>query len=132
MPRRMSNARRVAIVVGTPLTMAAVMACSDANGDPGNTIHCVDGNNQIVDDDRCDNDSSSSFFFLMMPGHDDHRPGHRYSNLPPGHQRVAVNDQAGRSRIGLPSTGKVSTGAKFGGIGKGGVGNGGPNNSSGG
>lgn len=133
--RRKSNWFKYALAVGAALTLLALPACSGSNADPVTTVHCVDGNNTIVDDDKCDDDRSSGFFFLAVPGGDTHRPGHRYTNLPQGHQRVATNDQAGRSRIGLPGTGKVSTGTQYGGIGKGSVGsgnsNGGGNNSKG-
>ena len=122
--RMSAPASVTALAVGLAMT-GALSACSGTTDD---VVYCVDQNNQIVDDSKCDDSTGTSnnglFWYMVGRYGSGLQPGTRLD--PAQGQRVSPRDQAARERAGIPRTGKVSTGktgtvASKGGFGKGGT-----------
>lgn len=120
-------------VVLTALSAAAVLTmsgCAAFDDAPDDVVYCVDANNQIVDDAKCDDTTThggggtSPLFWYMI--------GRYQSGLSQGTaldpsyatSRVPYNDPTARSNAGLSKSGKVaqvgkSVSGKSGGFGSG-------------
>lgn len=117
------GARHGAISAPVAVISAAALVLSGCGAsEPDDVVYCVDENNMIVDEDRCDDTSgthSNGFFWYMV--------GRYNSGLKPGTSldpalssaRFRSTDSAARTKAGFSSTGKISTG-KSAGFGKGG------------
>lgn len=127
--RRTLSAGVLAVLAG-----AGVAACDDAADEEYRTqqhqfqcaVTAADGSMQAVDCDDVDDDSGSyggsAVFLYSMPINGTapaHAPGAR---LPAGGARISYRDTAGRTRWGLPPSGRVANGTvKTNIVGKGGA-----------
>jgi hypothetical protein len=111
----------------TTTVLAVAMGTAACDTEQEETrFYCADEQGQIVDENFCDDPNSTGGYFIWY-GSSSHYSG-RYTpgtKLPPGGQKISINDSAGRSRLGLPSSGKIANGStKTGVVGKGGSGSG--------
>ncbi|MBO0676756.1 hypothetical protein JRC04_04690 [Mycolicibacterium sp. S2-37] len=112
-----SISKRAKLVTAVTLPAALLMACEEAP-DEDFDLYCVNDKNEVVDPDKCPQEGSSGggmsgFFFMMLPMGS---PSYGYGSRIPGdkgYQRVSTTDSAGRTKAGLPASGKI------GGFGKG-------------
>ena len=123
------------VAVGRPFkaVTALILPASllAACGDDGEeyTAYCVNDQNQVVDDNRCDDTRGGAsggmngFWFVMLPsyGSPSYSSG-QYIPRDRGYQRINSGDTRARSNAGLAPKGTVKSGTKIGGLGKGGVG----------
>lgn len=112
------GARYLGLAASAALIGPGVVACG--SDEPQEQVYCTTADGVIVDEDHCDNSSghgAGGLFFLSYGSYGyGHQPGHQLT----GGQRIAYNDEAGRARLGLPSTGKAGNGvARSGGFGTG-------------
>jgi hypothetical protein len=85
--------------------LATTAGVTAACGGREHQVYCGDQNGVIVDDARCDG-RSGPYFFWTGPYGRGLKPGQRLK----GGTMIAPGDTAGRTRYGLPATGKVSNG----------------------
>ncbi len=115
------------------LGVGGLTACGDSPEDEFEDGHfyCTDRHGVVVAEEYCDTDdehyNSGNFFYFM--GSSLHAPPANYTSYPVGSKlpansvKVPVSDQAARTRLKLPPTGRVQNGTvKVGVVGKGGVG----------
>lgn len=131
--------RRIALPAVAALAALVLAGCADDQFEstPSDTVYCVDEDNTIVDESRCDDTStghgggggSALAWFLIGRYAGGLSVG---SRLDPAMStsRFAANDSAARAAAGLSSTGRVSNGisastGKAAGFGKGSGGSGG-------
>jgi hypothetical protein len=101
---------RIALVTAAAAAFA-VTGTGCGPSEPEDSVYCVDRGNHVVDDQYCDDNypggGSSHGYFLW------HTPGSRYysrGDVVSGGTLVRTDDAAGRSRLGLPSSGHVYSG----------------------
>ena len=120
-----ASARRGAMRIALVSAAAAAFAVSGAacsRSSPEDTVYCVDQNRRVVDDDYCDDGNSrggSSHGYYLW--HRSGRYSHPKGTVVSGGELVRTDDAAGRSRLGMTSTGHVNSGP----IARGGIGGGG-------
>ncbi|WP_420123407.1 hypothetical protein [Nakamurella sp.] len=118
--RRPLTLRLVSLAVGGLLVTPSLAACgSDHDGteQTEQTVYCVDGNDQVVDEALCDESNPGAGSHFLMFAAAGYLIG---SRLPAGGSRIAPTDQAARSAAGLAATGRAAgTVVKSGGIGRG-------------
>lgn len=86
-----------------------------ACGDEEQQAYCADENGVVVDPDFCEESGGDGYFIYHSSGYPTNaKPGYKLA----GGKRIAYNDSAARSKIGLPSSGKISSGGGFGGTAK--------------
>jgi hypothetical protein len=128
--RRMTS-KRVALTSTFLLLAAGGTAACDSSRQQDEGFYCATDDGTIVDEDYCDdnNGGGGGFFIWHSSGY---RSGYPVgSRLPAGGSKFAYNDQASRSRYGLPTTGRVGNGTiKSNVVGKGGSGSSGRSGSS--
>lgn len=124
-----SNRAKSAITT-TILAAAAGLALAGCGGEENPEVYCVNGENEVIDEDLCDHTNGSYnahgsyvpyFLFVGDVG------GHRYSSgqkIPSDYisrgQRISPTNATARANAGLPKTGPVSSGTRIsGGIGTG-------------
>jgi hypothetical protein len=102
---------RIALVTAAAAAFTATGAgCSTGRSE--DTVYCVDQNRRVVDDRYCDDNhpgggSAHGYYLWHSPGRHYYSPGSVVS----GGNLIRTDDTAGRSRVGLPSTGHVYSGA---------------------
>lgn len=112
-----SSASRAVTTPSVVVLAAAAFLGGCGTSEPDDVVYCVDKNNVIVDQDRCDDSSgttSNGAFWYMM--------GRYNSGLQPGTQlnpaqstaRFRSTDTAARTKAGVPATGKIATGKSSG------------------
>lgn len=123
----MSRSNKVKSVISTTILAAAAgLALAGCGEEDNRDVYCVDGDNNVVDEDLCDDAGNvhgggSYFFFVGNLGGHSYSPGQRIpqSYISTG-QRVSPTNPTARANAGLPKTGKVSSGTRVsGGIGTG-------------
>lgn len=122
----MSRSNKVKSVISTTILAAAAGLALAGCGEEDRDVYCVDGDNNVVDEDLCDDAGNvhgggSYFFFVGNLGGNSYSPGQRIpqSYVSQG-QRVSPGDSKARANAGLPKAGKVSSGTRIsGGIGTG-------------
>ncbi len=133
----MSQVPKAAAAVAVSATAVLVLGgCSAFDDSPDDVVYCVDADNKVVDDSKCDDSSSSggvgsnpAFWYLI---------GRYQGGLSQGtvldpsvsKYRVPYNDATARGNAGLSKTGKVaqvgkSVSGKSAGLGSGKSGSGG-------
>lgn len=110
--------------VATPSVVvlaAAAFLTGCGAGEPDDAVYCVDNDNVVVDDNKCDDSTGThgngAFWYMMGRYNSGLTPGTR---LDPGLStaRFSSTDSAARTKAGFSPTGKISTG-RSGGLGAG-------------
>ena len=132
--------RRHVVTPSVVVLAAAAFLTGCGAGEPDDVVYCVDKDNVIVDDSKCDDSTGThgngAFWYMMGRYSPGLTPGTR---LDPGLStaRFSSTDSAARTKAGFSPTGKISTGKSagfgtgsgksggFGGSGHGGSGHGG-------
>lgn len=123
--RRPLTLRLVSLAVGGLLVAPSLVACGsehDGSEQTEQTVYCVDGDDQVVDEALCDESSPHAGSHFLMFAAAGYLVG---SRLPTGGGRISPTDQAARAAAGLSATGRAAgTVVKSGGIGRGSSGSG--------
>lgn len=126
MPKHTARTIALPAVIAAASLVLAGCSAGMFESAPEDTVYCVDQNNTIVDEQKCEEESAASasqpstgsgshgvgsalFFYMIGRYSGGLQPGTRLDQNLSTH-RFATTDQAARTQAGMPATGPVKNG----------------------